>query len=121
MNGGLAHLKTSKNGHGRSVPLTPRAMATLSTLEPTRSLVFPITESAIRLSWERLRKRAGLEHIKLHAMRHEAISRMFELGLSIPEVSIVSGHRTLSCLQRYTHIKPANVAAKLALLSPTPP
>jgi integrase len=120
MNAGLAHLKTSKNGYGRSVPLTPTAIATLRALEPNESLVFPITASAVRISWGRLRKRAGLRHIKFHSMRHEAISRMFELSLSIPEVSIVSGHIILLCLQRYTHIKPANVAAKLAFLTVRP-
>jgi integrase len=114
---GLAHLKTSKNGHGRSIPLTPNAIATLNKLHKRDKMVFPVSANAVRLSWERLRKRAGLEQVKIHSMRHEAISRMFEVGLSIPEVSIVSGHRTLSCLQRYTHIKPENVAAKLARLS----
>ncbi|MGU3329450.1 site-specific integrase [Methylobacterium mesophilicum] len=114
---GLAHLTTSKNGYGRSVPLTPKAIATLDDIPVKDKLVFPVNANAVRLAWERLRKRANLEHVKLHSMRHEAISRMFELGLSIPEVSIVSGHRTLSCLQRYTHLKPENVAAKLGRLS----
>ncbi|WP_280950115.1 site-specific integrase [Methylobacterium radiotolerans] len=113
----LASLATSKNGHGRSIPLTPRAVDVISGIEVRDSRVFPVEANAVRLSWERLRKRAGLESVKLHSMRHEAISRMFELGLSIPEVSLVSGHRTLSCLQRYTHIKPENVAEKMARLS----
>ncbi|MGH1573537.1 tyrosine-type recombinase/integrase [Methylobacterium sp. P31] len=72
------------------------------------------------MSWERLRRRSGLEKVKIHSMRHEAISRMFEMWLSIPEVSLVSGHRTLSCLQRYTHIRPENVAEQLARLSSKP-
>lgn len=113
----LANLLTSKNGHSRSIPLTPRAAYIISRIEMRDSRVFPVKVNAVRLSWERLRKRAGLENVKLHSMRHEAISRMFELGLSIPEVSLVSGHRTLSCLQRYTHLKPENVAEKLARLS----
>lgn len=113
----LAHLETSKNGFGRSVPLTRKAIQTLEALPVSGSQVFPIKANAVRLAWERLRSRAGLKHVKLHSMRHEAISRMFELGLSVPEVSVVSGHRTLSCLQRYTHIRPENVADKLARLS----
>lgn len=114
---GLAHLKTSKNGHGRSIPPTPNAIATLNTLPKSDKMVFPVSANAVRLSWERLRKRARLEQVKIHSMRHEAISRMFEIGLSIPEVLIVGGHRTLSCLQRCTHIRPENVAEKLARLS----
>lgn len=117
MKSGLAHLSKSKNGYGRSIPLSPKAREVFSTIPRTDPFIFPVKPNALRLSWERLRARAGLKQIKLHSMRHEAISRMFEFGLTIPEVSIVSGHRTLSCLQRYTHIRPENVAAKLVLLS----
>ena len=113
----LAHLRTSKNGYERSVPLTPKAIATLGDILVSGRLVFPVKANAVRLAWERLRRRAGIEQVKFHSMRHEAISRMFDVGLTIPEVSVVSGHRTLSCLQRYTHLKPENVAAKLAQLS----
>ena len=31
------------------------------------------------------RKRAGLSDLRFHDLRHEAISRFFELGLNIPE------------------------------------
>ncbi|MER2197205.1 site-specific integrase [Methylobacterium brachiatum] len=113
----LAHLRTSKNGYERSVPLTPKAIATLGDILVRGRLIFPVKANAVRLAWERLRRRAGIEQVKFHSMRHEAISRMFEVGLTIPEVSVVSGHKTLSCLQRYTHLKPENVAAKLAQLS----
>ncbi|WP_246731115.1 site-specific integrase [Methylobacterium sp. 2A] len=113
----LAVVEVSKNGHGRTVPLTPKAIEILIELPRRGKNVFPVKANAVRLAWERLRKRAGLEEVKMHSMRHEAISRMFEIGLTIPEVSVISGHRTLSCLQRYTHLKPENVAAKLARLS----
>ena len=36
-------------------------------------------------------------------MRHEAISRFFEKGLSVPEVALISGHRDYRMLFRYTH------------------
>jgi integrase len=116
----LVYLTISKNGHGRSIPLTPRAIDIILEIEIRERRVFPVKASAVRLSWERLRKRVGLENVKFHSMRHEAISRLFEIGLSIPEVSVISGHRTLSCLQRYTHIRPENVAEKLARLSIQP-
>jgi len=38
-------------------------------------------------------------------LRHEAISRLFEKGNTIPEIAAVSGHRTLSQLFRYAHPK----------------
>jgi integrase len=55
------------------------------------------------LAWERLKTRAGIRDLRFHDLRHEAISRFFELGLSIPEVSLISGHRDARMLFRYTH------------------
>ena len=40
----------------------------------------------------------------LHAPRHEAISRMFEKGLNVPEVASISGHKTASQLFRYIKV-----------------
>jgi hypothetical protein len=36
-------------------------------------------------------------------LRHEAISRFFDMGLTVPEVASISGHRTVSMLFRYAH------------------
>ena len=58
-------------------------------------------------------KRSGIQDLHFHDLRHEAISRFFEKGLSIPEVSLISGHKDVRQLMRYTHIKPENVARKI--------
>lgn len=76
--------------------------------------VFPVTANAVRLAWERLRRRAGLEDLRLHDLRHEAVSRFFEYGPTVPEVALISGHRDPRMLSRYTHLRPEKVAAKLA-------
>jgi integrase len=106
-------LKT-KNGHPRTVPLSPIAIQALSNMEKTEGKVFPISTNAVRLAWERLRKKAGLEDLRLHDLRHEAVSRFFEAGLNVPEVALISGHRDPRMLFRYTHPKPELVAEKLA-------
>jgi len=62
-----------------------------------------MSANAFRLSWERVRKRAGISDLHFHDLRHEAISRFFELGLSVPEVALISGHRDARMLFRYTH------------------
>jgi len=36
---------------------------------------------------------AGTTDLHFHDLRHEAISRFFEMGLSVPEVTLISGHR----------------------------
>jgi len=49
-----------------------------------------------------------------HDLRHEGISRLFEAGYSIPEVSLISGHRDWGQLRRYTNLRPADLHRKRA-------
>jgi integrase len=86
-------------------------------LERRDEWVFPVTPHAVRLAWERLRRRAGLEDLRLHDLRHEAVSRFFECRLTVPGVALISGHRDPRMLSRYTHLKPEKVAEKLAKAS----
>ena len=80
-------LPLTKNGSSRWVPLTKKAMDILDQAPRTTDRVFPITDVALRQSWERLRNRANLIDFTFHDLRHEAISRMFEKGLNVPEVA----------------------------------
>ncbi len=107
----------TKNGAPRTIPLTPTAIKELKQLIPSDTKVFPISDIAVRLSWERIRAKAGTPNLRFHDLRHEAISRFFEMGLSIPEVSLVSGHKDYRMLARYTNLRPADIANKLSLLS----
>lgn len=114
---GTVRLHQTKNGRPRTVPLTPRAIVEFTRLERKGESVFPISGNAVHLSWNRVRNRAGLQGLRFHDLRHEAISRFFELGLSIPEVAAISGHRDTKMLMRYTHIRPESISKKLSLLS----
>ncbi len=46
-----------------------------------------------------------LSDLRLHDARHEAVSAFFERGLDVMEVASISGHKTLSYLKRYTHMR----------------
>jgi integrase len=72
------------------------------------------------LAWERVKRRAGVVDLRFHDLRHEAISRFFELGLSVPEVALISGHKDSRMLFRYTHLRATDVAKKLKAASPPP-
>jgi integrase len=48
-------------------------------------------------------------------LRHEAVSRFFEMGMSVPEVALISGHKDARQLLRYTHLNPENVFKKYEL------
>ena len=52
-----------------------------------------------------VRKKAGLVDLRFHDLRHEATSRLFDAGLSIPQVAAVTGHTTWKQLERYTKLK----------------
>lgn len=114
----LLHLPKTKNGDSRSVPLTEAASAALESW-PRRldGYVFgpDATKVAKRVSQQFLRicKRRGFHDLHFHDLRHEATSRFFERGLDIMEVAAVTGHKTLTMLKRYTHMRAARIAQKL--------
>ena len=69
--------------------------------------------SLLRLAWERLLKTNFIEGVRFHDLRHEAISRMFDTGMTVPQVASISGHRTVSMLFRYAHSDFAVLRKKL--------
>jgi integrase len=114
-------LRNTKNGLPRTVPLSPRALNVIKDTPRCGPTVFAISANALRLAWERLRRRAGVLELRFHDLRHEAVSRFFERGLNVPEVAMISGHRDLRMLFRYTHPKPEEIAAKLSTSSSVRP
>lgn len=66
----------------------------------------------------RLLKRAcnalGIEDLHWHDLRHEACSRLADLGWTTIQIQRVSGHKTLQSLERYTHVSTASVHAQFA-------
>ena len=109
-----AHLPMTKNGDGRDVPLSRKALDELQALPRDISgVVFPISISALRGLWDRSIRKADLQGLHFHDLRHEATSRFFELGLNVVEVASITGHKDLKMLQRYTHLRAEDLARKL--------
>lgn len=111
----LLVIPQTKTGEPRVIPLTAAAMTVLNTL-PKRDhgdRVFGLSANALRIAWKRVARRAKIEDLHFHDLRHEAISRFFELGLTVPEVALISGHKDPGMLFRYTHIRPAHVGKRL--------
>ena len=99
-----ALLPSTKNGRSRWVPLSLKVNILLDKLPKDHDRLFPITDVAVRQSWDRLRKRAGITDLTFHDLRHEGISRQFESGLSISQVMAISGHQTAGQLFRYIQL-----------------
>lgn len=108
-----AHLPITKNGSERTVPLSPAAIEVLEQLPHRTGVCFPISGNAVRLAWERVKTRAGIDGLHWHDLRREACSRFFEQGLSTQEVQLISGHKDIRMLSVYTRLKPEAVALKL--------
>jgi len=106
-------LRSTKNGHPRTVPLSPRALEIIRDTPRFGKIVFGVSANAVRLAWERLKRRAGVTDLRFHDLRHEAVSRFFENGLNMPEVAAISGHKDPRMLMRYTHPKAEAIAIKL--------
>jgi len=95
----------------RTIPLTPKAQELLK-----YNLPIKMSSNAIHLSWKRIVKRHGIEDARFHDLRHEALSRMFEVkSLNLPEVQLFSGHSDPRVLMKvYANLRPKDLADKLA-------
>ena len=110
----LIFLRITKNGRSRHVPLSLLATALVEQrYELGLPRLFPSTKGAIQQAWLRSVRRAGLINLHFHDLRHEAISRLFEAGLQVPEVALVSGHSDPRQLLRYTHLDAHDIVSKL--------
>jgi integrase len=104
----------TKTGQSRTIPLFASALDVLSEGGGQgNDRVFPITANAVRLAWERVRLKAVIEDLHFHDLRHEAISLLFEMGLTIPEVALISGHKDMRMLFRYSHASRQNILRRL--------
>lgn len=116
LDAGTAHLPKTKNGHPRTVALSPRAIELLLLGPTRRGRVLTCTMNAIKCAFSRAKAEAGLSELCFHSTRHEAISRMWEMGLNEIEISNQSGHRDWKSLRRYSHVQASTLAEKLHVL-----
>ena len=111
----VAHLRDTKNGEERYIPLSRVAVECLTTMpHGFDGRLIPVHKESAKQSFRAAVKRSGSRNLRFHDLRHEAVSRFFELGLNPMEVAAISGHKTLQMLKRYTHLKACDLAKRLA-------
>ena len=81
------------------------ALRIAQTMPRSTNEIFPYSADAIGASFTRACQLLGIEDLHFHDLRHDGVSRLFEMSLSIPRVAAVSGHRSWSSLKRYTHLR----------------
>jgi integrase len=106
---------TKYKDEDRVIPLSKAAVAIFKLIPKDEDSVsvFDTTKDAVSHAFTNACERAEVLNFHFHDLRHEAVSRLFEKGLSIMEVASISGHKTLSMLKRYTHLNAQNLAKKL--------
>jgi integrase len=104
-----------KIGNDQVVPLLGDAWTLLEQIPKLDERVFPYDTDSVCAAFERTRDRIaetgmlGIKDLRFHDLRHTGITRLFQRGLSIQEVALVSGHSNWAQLKRYTHLQPEDL------------
>lgn len=110
------HLKDTKNGDVRNVPLSVAAIKYLTHLcadKKPGDKIIPINANTMNEYVLEVRQACGLEHLLFHDTRHEAVTRLSKKLSNVLELSAVTGHRSLKSLKRYYNPEPHELASKL--------
>jgi integrase len=102
-----------KIGNHQTVPLSTAALAIIAKQPTAAGRIFPFTGQSVSAAWILARDRAGITDATFHDLRHRAITDLFAKGLTIPQVSLMSGHKTWEQLRRYTQIQATSFVNQL--------
>jgi len=128
LNRRVIRLTKTKNGSERTVPMTLEAKAVFE--EALENPIRPIDcdliffgepgkdkktrkPYAFNKAFGLIKKELNLADFHFHDLRHEAVSRLVEAGLSDQKVSAISGHKSMQMLKRYTHLRAEDLVGEL--------
>lgn len=94
-----------KIGNDVWVDLPPETLEIIGRMPRRDNRIFPYKPNTIGTAFRRACQILGIKDLHFHDLRHEGVSRLFEMGWGIPQVAAVSGHRSWTSLKRYTHIR----------------
>jgi integrase len=106
-----------KAGNDQVVPLLPDAWAIVQPLIEgrTEGSIFGVRAASVSTAFTRACQAVEppIEDLHFHDLRHRATTQFFRMGLDIPRVALLTGHKTWAMLKRYTSIKPEDVHAAI--------
>lgn len=119
----------TKNGDTRGVPLNEDAFLALANLTHREGRVFLTPDghpyhdtrphgggSPIKTAFATARRRAGIDGVRVHDLRHTYASWLVMAGVPLRTVAELLGHKSLTMVARYAHLCPdhmANAVAKI--------
>jgi integrase len=94
-----------KDGNHVLCSLPKEALDIILSMPQESHVIFDVAADTISRAFTDACKLLGIDDLHFHDLRHDGVSRLFEMGGTIPQVAAVSGHRSWKNLQRYTHIR----------------
>ena len=106
----------NKVGNDQTVPLLLDTWAIVEPLirDRDRGKIFNVRAASVSTAFTRACTELEIEDLHFRDLRHRATAHFFRMGLDIPRVALLTGHKTWAMLRRYTDIKPADVHAAIA-------
>lgn len=116
-----ATLRDTKNGESRTISLTPYLLDILTQEKKRRVIlspyIFPSLNGSqpadITSAWKEAVKKANLQNVRFHDLRHTAASHLAMNGASTLEIAAILGHKTLAMVKRYSHFSDSATAKVL--------
>jgi integrase len=91
---------TAKEGNHRRFKYPPGAWAVVKSQPRTSEFIFPYDPKSIGAAFTRACHYLGIADLRFHDLRHEATSRLFEMGYQIQEVAQFTLHDSWNELKR---------------------
>lgn len=98
-----------KKGNHRRFKYHKRAWKIVERQPKTDEAIFPHNPKSVSTAFTRACKVLGIEDLRLHDLRHEGTSRLFEEGYSIEQVQLFTLYEDWATLKRYTHLRPEDL------------
>lgn len=98
-----------KEGNHLRFKYTPRGWEIVQHQPRLGRYIFPYDPKSVSVAFTEACKMLGIVDLRFHDLRHEATSRLFELGYAIHEVAQFTLHRSWDELKRYANTRPENL------------
>jgi integrase/recombinase XerD len=118
----LLLVRKAKNQRQRYVPVNMQITENLNTYlkQGRKALLSPknlkenaffiskegkrLSSQSLALRLRKLTKKAGLENVGLHTLRHTIATHLLQSGMPLEDISMFLGHQSLESTQIYTHL-----------------
>lgn len=106
-------LTDTKNGSCRSLPISDKTLPLLANLNTKHNTyLFPNKLGKpmyITKAWEKVLRIADIKDFRMHDLRHSCASYLAMNGATVIDIATILGHKTLSMVQRYSHLNTGHI------------